>query len=459
MPKRIEVLSHPPTAEVAVIDDVTCTVCACLCDDLRVLVREGRIVRAEGACGLAEPWFLQQESRRPPVAAINGTPVTLEEAVVHATRILEQARAPLIYGLSRSSTDGQRAAVRLADLIGASIDTTASLGHGPSVMAVQEAGESTCTLGEAKNRADLVIFWGTNPAVTHPRHGERYSIFPRGEFIPRGRLDRTVVVVDVQPTETSELADVFVRVEPDCDFEVLWTLRCLLQGQCPEPGAVTGTPLPVLEDLLARMKACRYGVVFFGFGLSRSRLGHRTVEALLRLVTDLNAHTRFCVRRMRGSGDVTGADTVLAWQTGFPFSVNLSRGYPRYNPGEYSALNLLERREVDACLLVGSHGVRRFSPAALEHLRRIPAIILDSPLAEPTLMSAVQFTTAIYGIHAPGTAYRMDEVPIRLRAILPRTYPTDAEILERLAVRLSPANPSDVSLDRARGRPPWHPRE
>ncbi len=32
-------------------------------------------------------------------------------------------------------------------------------------------------------------------------------------------------------------------------------------------------------------------------------------------------------------GDVTGADSVLCWQTGYPFSVNLGRGYPRYNPG------------------------------------------------------------------------------------------------------------------------------
>ena len=91
-----------PNAEEAVIDDVTCTVCACLCGDWRVLIREGRIVRAEGACSLAEPWFLQQESRQPPVAAINGIPVTLEEAVVHATRILDHAHAPLIYGLSHS---------------------------------------------------------------------------------------------------------------------------------------------------------------------------------------------------------------------------------------------------------------------------------------------------------------------------------------------------------------------
>jgi formylmethanofuran dehydrogenase subunit B len=135
---------------------------------------------------------------------------------------------------------------------------------------------------------------------------------------------------------------------------------------------------------------------------------------------------------MRGSGDVTGADMVLAWQTGYPFSVNLARGYPRYNPGEYSALALLERREVDACLFVGSHGIQRFSPSARAFLREIPTIVLDSPVAEVPLQPAVRFTTAIYGIHAAGTAYRMDEVPLPLTAFLPGDLPTDADVLSRI---------------------------
>jgi formylmethanofuran dehydrogenase subunit B len=415
-----------------VATNVTCTVCACLCDDLRITHEAGRIVRADGACWLAEPWFLGQGTARPQVAEINGKAAELQDAIVHAVSILEGSKNPLIYGLSRSSTDGQRAAVRLADMLGATIDTTASLGHGSSVMAVQEQGESTCTLGEARNRADLVIFWGANPAVTHPRHFERYSVEPVGEFLPGGRSDRTVVVVDVQPTETSALADVFIQVEPEQDFEALWTLRMLLQGHSPEPGAATGIPVDVLLDLLDRMRRCRYGVVFFGFGLSRAKHGHRTVEALLQLVRELNHHTRFSVRRMRGSGDVTGADMVLAWQTGYPFSVNLARGYPRYNPGEYSALTLLERREVDACLFVGSHGIHRFSEAARSFLNEIPTIVLDSPVAEVPIQPTVQFTTAIYGIHAAGTAYRMDEVPLPLKAFMPSDYPTDAEVLNEI---------------------------
>jgi formylmethanofuran dehydrogenase subunit B len=429
---NLPITSPEPT----VVENVTCTVCACLCDDLRVTIAQGRIVRAERACVLAEPWFLAHRaeslSEPPPATQIEGQPSSLDDAIQRAAAILSQAKAPLIYGLSRSSTAGQRAAVRLADSLGATIDTTASLGHGTSVMAVQEVGESTCTLGEARNRADLVIFWGTNPAVTHPRHLERYSADPVSEFLPGGRLDRTVVVIDVEPTETSAAADQFLQVEAERDFEALWTLRMLLRSVAPEPNTVTGIPLAQLEQLLDQMKRCRYGVVFFGFGLSRSRHGHRTVEALLRLVRDLNAHARWSVRRMRGSGDVTGADTVLAWQTGYPFSVNLARGYPRYSPGEYSAQTLLERREVDACLLVGSHGVRRLSRAARDYLLTIPTIVLDHSLAELPLVPTVRFTTAIYGIHAEGTAYRMDEVPLPLAGFLPSEYPTDAEVIGRI---------------------------
>jgi formylmethanofuran dehydrogenase subunit B len=400
-----------------------------LCDDLRIAHEAGRVIQADGACSLAEPWYLKQGAVQPSAAEVEGTEVPIEDAVQRAAEILNRAKAPLIYGLSRSGTEGQRAAVRLADLLGATIDTTASLGHGPSVMAVQEEGESTCTLGEARNRADLVIFWGTNPAVSHPRHFERYSVDPVGEFLPGGRSDRTVVVIDIQPTETSAIADLFLRVEPGQDFEALWTLRMLLRGELPEAGALTGIPPDKLADLVERMRKCKYGVVFFGFGLSRGRNGHNTVEALLKLVRDLNQYTRFSVRRMRGSGDVTGADMVLAWQTGYPFAVNLARGYPRYNPGEYSAQEVLERREVDTCLLVGSHGVQRLSTAARTHLETIPTIVLDSPVAELPIRPTVRFTTAIYGIHAAGTAYRMDEVPLPLKSFMKTDYPTDPEIL------------------------------
>ena len=417
-------------------ENVACTVCGCVCDDLRVTVDDERVVHTQGACKLAEPWFLEQGLHRPPVALIENCHASLDEAVGRAAKILGDSQSPLIYGLSRSSTDGQRAAIALAEQLGATIDTTASLCHAPSVMAIQEVGEVTCTLGEVKNRADLVIYWGVNPVESHPRHLERYSLYPAGRFVPNGRSDRTMIVADVKQTATADLADKFLLIEPGSDFELLTILRMLLRGKEIAQTSVAGIPVSTLKDLAARMKACRYGVVFFGLGLSMTGSGQHNVEALLQVVTDLNSYTRFCARRMRIPGDVTGADMVLTWQTGYPFSVNFARGYPRYNPGEFSAQSMLERGDVDACLFVGSEGATRFSPEARRRLAGIPVIALDYAAAASVVEPNIRITTAAYGIHCPGTAYRMDSVPIRLGAFLDAKYPTDNEVLTQIKARL-----------------------
>jgi formylmethanofuran dehydrogenase subunit B len=273
------------------------------------------------------------------------------------------------------------------------------------------------------------VFWGVDPVQTHPRHFERYSVDPAGMFVPRGRADRTVIVVDAQETDSARLADIFIPVTPGQDFEVLWALRCLVRGIPIKNDSLSGISLDALASLADRLTSCRCGIFFFGLGLARTDLGHRNVEALLLLVRDLNAHTRFHARRMRIPGDVTGADCVLCWHTGYPFSVNLSRGYPRYNPGEFSANDLLERGEIDACLFVGSEGVTEMSSEAKAHLASIPTITLDHPTVPSAISPTIRFTTAVHGVHLPGTAYRMDEVPIPLRPLLPASYQSDAKIL------------------------------
>ena len=75
-------------------EHVACTVCGCVCDDLRITVDRGRISKAEGACRLAEPWFLGQDSRQPPVAVIEGQSAPLEVAAVRAAALLRAASSP-----------------------------------------------------------------------------------------------------------------------------------------------------------------------------------------------------------------------------------------------------------------------------------------------------------------------------------------------------------------------------
>ena len=418
---------------VRVVENFACTGCGCVCDDLRLTVSGDRIIRAEEACALAEPWLLGQNGEFPAATEIEGRPVPWAEAIARAVRILRQARYPLIYGLSRSSTEGQSAAVALAESLGATIDTTASMCHAPSLMAQQQVGKITCTLGEVRNRADLVVFWGSDPLTTHPRHLERYSVDPAGRFIPDGRRSRFVVVADTIRTASAEAADLFIPLESGRHFEALWALRAMVQGSLPDGSECDGAPVPLLAELAGRMKSSRCGVMFFGVGLARGESGHCNVQALLQLVTDLNGPgRRWYAMRMRVQGNVVGADSVLLWQTGYPFAVDMARGFPRYNPGEFSVQGLLERGEADACLLVGSETLGWLSTPAVAHLRRIPTVILDSPDVRSAIDATVRFRTAIPGIHRAGTAYRMDGVPVPLRAVLPTRYPGDEDVLSAL---------------------------
>jgi formylmethanofuran dehydrogenase subunit B len=131
----------------------------------------------------------------------------------------------------------------------------------------------------------------------------------------------------------------------------------------------------------------------------------------------------------RGHGNVTGADNVVTWRTGYPFGVSLARGYPRFNPGEYTAADVLARGEADAALIIASDPLANFSQPAREHLARIPYIALDPHETPTTRQAAVAFHVATYGINVPGTVYRMDDVPIPLRPAFESPHPSDYEIL------------------------------
>jgi formylmethanofuran dehydrogenase subunit B len=418
--------------EIKVVKDATCTFCGCVCDDIDLTVVGDRIIKAKRACVLGDAWFLNHQVEDGPSCLVKGTPAPVEEGIKRAAEILSEARYPLIYGLSDTTSESQRVAVSIADWIGGNIDTTTSVCHGPSGMAFQGVGEVTCSLGEVRNRGDMIIFWGSNPAESHPRHFTKYSLMPKGMFVPNGRKDRTCVVIDVRRTKSARAADIFLQIKPRSDFEAAWTLRAILQGIELDPEQVereTGQSLEIWQDLVERMKAARFGVIFFGMGVTMTRGKHANSEAILLLTRDLNKFTRFTCKPNRGHGNVTGADNVVAWRTGFPFGVNLARGYPRFNPGEYTAADVLARGEADAAMIIASDPMSNFSEPARQHLKTIPYISFD-PKETPTSRSAeVAFTVATYGINVPGTVYRMDDVPIPLRPAFKSPHPSDYDLL------------------------------
>ena len=313
-------------------------------------------------------------------------------------------------------------------------------------MAAQLGGKVTCTLGEVKNRADFIIYWGGNPADCHPLHFSRYTLIPKGKHVPEGRKGRTMVLVDVRETPSAKHADILLQIKPGKDFEVITTLRALVKNQPVDAARVaeTGLTLEQMQDFVDRMKNARFGVLFFGMGLSMTRGKHMNSAATLALVAELNAYTKFVSMPMRGHGNVTGADVVMRWTTGFPFGVSMSRGYPRFNPGEFSTIDVLVRGDNDATLVLGADPGATMPQPAIDHLARTPTIVLDPKVTHTSRLARVHITTATTGISAPGTVYRMDEIPLPLKPILESPYPTDEEVVHRI-------------LEKVKEKPAWLP--
>src|SRR5205823_5697870 len=108
----------------------------------------------------------------------------------------------------------------------------------------------------------------------------------------------------------------------------------------------------------------------------------------------------------------------------------------RFNPGEYTAADVLARREADAALIVASDPMANFSQPAREHLKSIPYVALDPKESPTTRHAAVAFCVATYGINVPGTVYRMDDVPIPLRPAFDSPYASDETVLKAIEKRV-----------------------
>jgi len=474
-----------------VISNVTCPGCGSLCDDLEIDVENNVITKVRNACGMGESKFLGYSMHRPtkPFIRKNGELVeaSLSQAIKKAAAILAEASYPILYGWSNTSCEAQRVGIELAEEIGGVVDNTSTVCHGPSVLSIQDVGFSTCTLGQVRHRADLVLYWASNPWSAHPRHIERYTNFTEGRFrssawnkylsslgtyrserrmgrafklveeigkaaaeTPSGlplaekgarhlphslfEKERKMIVVDVRKTRTADIADYFLQVEPNKDYEIFQALRALLREEELEVDSVGGVPVDILEDLIDVLVSCEFGVLFFGVGLTMTAGKLRNIEAGISLVRDLNQYTKFIIMPMRGHYNVTGANIVSTWQTGFPFAVDMSHGYPRYNPGETSVVDILSRGESDAGLIVASDPVAHFPRSAAENLVKNPLVVIDPETTATSLVADVVLPSAISGIEVEGTAYRMDRVPLPLKKVVqaPKAILSDEEILRKI---------------------------
>ena len=377
---------------------VTCAGCGLLCDDVTVeTANDG--VRLWPECPRGARWFSERTRRRDEAAAtIDDEPADVESALARATELLRGARRPLVHGFEGATVEDARAAVALADRLGALVSTGSLAGAWPGAPAVPLRGASTATLGEIRDRSRLVVIWREDPETTHPRLLERLGF--GGE-----PSERTLFVVDDRDTATARRADVRLTWPPERDLQALTSLHVLQRG------------LPVadltaeLSGLVERMRQAPHAAFVYGPGLTDGAGGQRRALALHELVRALCHERHVVTLDLPRAPGTRSADDVLAWQSGYAGAVDFASGHPEL----FTAIQPFDDADVTVAVESGPGGCE-VAGGGVE----------------------VSIRTAAPGVEASGTVHRLDGVPLALQAPQPEDAPTAAALLARLLAEIEP---------------------
>ncbi|HSV71138.1 MAG TPA: formylmethanofuran dehydrogenase [Methylibium sp.] len=374
----------------------TCPFCPLLCDGFALSVRpDGPLVLQGSDCPRATQAL--QRFAAPPQSVgplIDGAPAPLEAALDAAARVLATSRQPLFAGLG-TDVDGARALYPLACATGAISDAANGDALLHTLRALQDRGQFTTTLAEVRNRADIIVCFGSSsPREALPELWRRFGV---GEpLVAQRELVFVGAPADAALAGRPGVTASSVPLVGDL-FDTVALLAALLAQR-----RVAHAP-PALAALAERLRAARYAVLVFE-AVRLPAQGALIVEALNNIVTTLNRTTRAGLLPLAGADGSASANQVHAWLSGVPLR---SRAGPlglEHEPLRWGADALLGSGAVDALLWVASFGTEPARPPA-----DLPTIVLGGPgVAAPAKGVYIPVTTP--GIGAPGHLFRTDGV-------------------------------------------------
>lgn len=368
-----------------------CPFCALACDDVSLPTHNATRTLT---CPTARAGFalaLACTDARPTVA---GRPTDWDHALNESRRLLEATRLPVFHGLLGDLSDA-RAAWSLAARFGGVVDHRDGDALARALEVYQDSGWIATSLGEARNRADLLVWVGKPLDSRLPRLREKLL---EAEFRLHAAAPPSVVELGATPRDCLDQA------------------RVLLAGR-PLPA-----PDPAAEALVAALHNARYAVLAIG------ELDDTQADMALRsandLVRDLNERQRAALLLLgRGPGDIT-AQLCGAWHTGFGLRTSLARGYPEQDLRRFSARRLLDEGQAD--LLVWISSLDASPPPDCEQ----PRIVFGHPaMTFGDMPPEVFLPVAVPGVHRTGFIHRGDGLRlVPLRRIARSSLPGSADL-------------------------------
>jgi len=361
-------------------------------------------------------------------AWIDGKPATIDAATTEAAKVLAASRFPVVAGLG-TDIAGARAAIALAQRLGAAVDHMNADAVFNDLDVLREAGMMVTTPTEARARGDTLLLVGTGLVSAWPELPQRLctsrtapdagGAVRRIFWLCPGAGGERVLGADAEATVIGhDPADLPV---------VLAALRTRIAGR-----PVGRTPLPAtsIDALAADLQSARFGVAVW----SAAELDALTIEMLCGMVKDLNARTRFTGLPLAAGDNAAGILQACGWLTGFPMRTAFGRSRPDHDPWRFDARRLVASGEADCVVWISA-----YRAATPEWTRDIPMIALTAPGARWRHPARVQIE-----VGRPGVDHDAVEYLAATGALAPAlaTKPSEAASVARVISGIAAALPA-----------------
>lgn len=401
--------------------EIVCTACACLCDDIKGEFDGDCFSRIENACAKGATFV--HRSTDPQCRAcctVGGEKSTFDEALQEAIQLIRRARKPLIFGLDNSTSEAQSVGIKLAQTLGAVIDDTSSFCQGALIQTILNGNLPTCSFSEVNHSADLLIYWGSNPHHSHPRHLSEFCYYPHETYRVTDQMPNVVLsCIEVRDTETSRMCHPVFKVKPGGDGNFMRTVLNTARGEGDTPES------KAFFDMIGKSNFC---VIFVGLGLTYSLDGQ--FQMFEELVQMLQKSTRVAVIPMVGHFNMRGFNHLMQEKTGYANRVSFADGVS--SGDRFSFIEQVSSRSADCILIAGSDPFLNLPQSLMKNLYDVPLICLDPFVTETTHKADVVLATALSGLEVGGNAIRMDGQKMSLVQAISTDMPSDEVILQMI---------------------------
>jgi formylmethanofuran dehydrogenase subunit B len=423
---------------------ITCTGCSLLCDDIIVEQNDdGGIEQIIGACLRGDERFKSIKAQNRILNPLIRENDELKEtqwnlALQKTIQLIKDSSNPLLYGFSTTSCEAQAEGIRLARAINGFIDSNSTICQGITLDKSKKTGVTMTTITEIINKGDIILLWGFNPIESIPRLLNKV-LFSRGKFRMTGREIKTLIVID--PVETASYKimgprDIPLLIKPASDLELIQALKkiCKEEMEIPKEG-IAGIDKMDLDRLVANLVDSENISILIGQGILQPRDNGDLLKELLELVEILNSvNEKGRISLIMGGGhfNMTGFDQTALSLTGKNHSLQFKEN--TLIDSKDNIITKIENDDFDLSIIVGTDPISHLPLQISKKLASKPMILLDNRKNSSYYIADVVLPTAITGVETGGTAFRIDDVPLKLSKLIdpPNDLPSDEELLTKI---------------------------